>query len=194
MTILRIDSSVNLSASSSRALADQIIAYLPDQKVITRDVAAEALPHITKDWAEARLVPADDRNAEQRAALALSDTLIEELRASDTLIISAPIYNFAIPASLKAWIDLIARPGETFSYTSDGPKGLLTGKQAIVAVASGGTAVGSDIDFATGYLRHVLGFVGITDVTILSAAEVKQDPKTLAQKVATNGAGLAQVA
>lgn len=105
----------------------------------------------------------------QRAALSVSDTLIKELQSADTIVIGVPIYNFSIPASLKAWIDQVARAGVTFKYTETGPEGLLTGKRAVLVVSSGGVAVGSDYDFATGYMRHVLGFIGITDVDIVAA-------------------------
>ena len=88
---------------------------------------------------------------------------------SDLILIALPIYNFTVPGALKAWIDLVCRAGVTFKYTETGPVGLLEGKRAIVAVASGGTPVGSEIDFATGYMRHILGFIGITDVSFVSA-------------------------
>ena len=105
----------------------------------------------------------------------MSDNLISELKTADTIIISTPIYNFAVPSTLKAWVDQIARAGVTFNYTENGPKGLLTGKKAIVAIASGGTQVGSDIDFASGYIRHILGFVGITDVQFVAADQLMVD-------------------
>jgi len=124
---------------------------------------------ITEDWIGANFTPADQRSDEQRQILALSDSLVDEIARADTLVIGLPIYNFSVPASFKAWIDLVARVGLTFAYTETGPKGLLTGKRAIIAVASGGTTVGSDADFATGYVRHVLGFIGITDVTLIAA-------------------------
>jgi FMN-dependent NADH-azoreductase len=91
---------------------------------------------------------------------------------ADVLVIGVPVYNFGIPASLKAWVDMIARARLTFRYTESGPVGLLRGKRAVLVVASGGTAVGSEIDFATDYLRHVLGFLGIDDVEIIAANRV----------------------
>jgi FMN-dependent NADH-azoreductase len=101
--------------------------------------------------------------------------LIAELEAADTIVIGVPLYNFGIPAALKAWIDLIARARRTFRYTEAGPEGLLKDKKAYLVVASGGVPVGSDYDFATGYLRHVLGFVGITDVTVIDAGQQMMD-------------------
>jgi len=167
-TILHIDASARLSGSTSRTLSRQVLDHLGADKVIRRDLATP-LPLITEDWIGANFTPADQRSDEQRQILALSDSLVDEIARADTLVIGLPIYNFSVPASFKAWIDLVARVGLTFAYTETGPKGLLTGKRAIIAVASGGTTVGSDADFATGYVRHVLGFIGITDVTLIAA-------------------------
>ncbi len=170
MTILHIDSSARTEGSVSRDLSADIVAQLGGD-VIRRDLT-EALPQITETWVNANFTPADTRDAAQRDTLALSDALVAELEAADTVVIGLPVYNFGVPAALKAWIDLIARAGLTFKYTENGPVGLLEGKRAIIAVATGGTPVGSDIDFATGYLRHVLGFVGITEVDVIAADRV----------------------
>ena len=124
---------------------------------------------MTENWVAANFTDEAERSDAQKAELALSDTLVEELIAADILVIGTPIYNFGIPAALKAWIDMVARARMTFHYTANGPEGLLTGKKAYILVASGGTEIGSEIDFATGYLRHVLGFIGITDVTFIAA-------------------------
>ena len=176
MTLLRIDSSAATQGSVSRALTDRIIAALAPDTVITRDLAKTPPPLITEDWINARALPEAERTPAQKAELEISDTLVAELAAADTIVIGLPIYNFAAPAALKAWVDLIARVGVTFRYTPNGPEGLLKGKRAILAMASGGTAAGSDIDFASGYMRHVLGFVGITDVTLISADALAKDP------------------
>lgn len=166
--ILRIDASARKAGSSSRALTDALIARLAPDNIVTRDLT-EVLPFVTEDWVGANFTDESERTEAQKAELALSDMLVDELFAADTLVIGTPIYNFAVPAALKAWIDLIARARKTFHYTANGPEGLLSGKKAYVLIASGGTEVGSEIDFASGYLRHVLGFVGITDVTIIAA-------------------------
>jgi FMN-dependent NADH-azoreductase len=173
MSILHIDASARTDGSVSRDLSASIVAKLGGE-VIRRDLT-QALPQIDETWIGSAFTPEPERNASQRDKLALSETLIEELRAADTIVIGTPIYNFALPASLKAWIDQVTRVGETFKYTDTGPVGLLTGKRAILAVASGGTAVGSDIDFATGYLRHILGFIGITDLEIIAADRVMSE-------------------
>ena len=175
MTILHIDSSANLTSSVTRGLTAAVLAKLGDAEVITRDLDKEPLPQITEAWTIARTVPKAERTADQNALLAQSDALIEELRAADTIVIGVPMYNFSIPASLKLWIDLVARQGETFRYTENGPQGLLEGKRAIVAFASGGVPAGSDADFATGYLKHFLAFIGITDVTLVSADAQARD-------------------
>jgi len=170
-TILRIDASARRDGSISRALTDHIVDRLTetgDAAITTRDLAL-GLPQIDEGWIGANFTPAEARTPDQAAALALSDRLVAELQAADTIVIGVPIYNFAAPAALKAWIDLVARAGLTFRYTETGPEGLLRGKRAILAVASGGVAIGSEADFATGYLRHVLGFVGISDVEIVHA-------------------------
>lgn len=175
-TILRIDSSARREGSVSRDLTDRIVARLsaPGTEVVTRDLAL-GLPLLTDAWIGANFTPAADRTEAQRAELALSDSLIAELQAADTIVIGLPVYNFGLPAALKAWIDLVARAGVTFRYTEAGPEGLLKDKRVILAAASGGTAFGSDIDFATRYLRHVLGFLGLTDVTVIGADRLALD-------------------
>jgi len=175
MSILRIDSSANTTSSVTRGLTDRIIAQLGDSDVTVRDLAREPLPQITETWAIARAVPETDRSPEQSEALVESDKLVAELMAADTIVIGAPIYNFSVPASLKAWIDLVARVGVTFRYTENGPEGLVKGKRVIVAMASGGVPAGSEADFNTGYLKAVLGFMGMTDVTIVAADALATD-------------------
>jgi FMN-dependent NADH-azoreductase len=160
--------------TNSRDLTHRIVDRFERAQVTTRDLATP-LPQIAEDWIGANFTPAADRTAAQAETLRLSDTLIEEVKAADVLVIGLPIYNFGVPAALKAWIDLVARAGVTFQYSPTGPKGLLAGKRAIVAVASGGTEMGSDIDFATGYIRHVLGFIGITDVVFVAADRLSRD-------------------
>lgn len=169
-TILHIDASARRTGSVTRALTEQIVSRLGGT-VVRRDLA-DPLPQLDEAWLGANWTPETDRSAEQTEALALSDTLIEEVLAADTLVIGAPVYNFAVPAALKAWIDQVCRAGRTFRYTEAGPEGLLTGKRAIIVMASGGTKIGSEIDFASGYLRHVLGFIGITDVAFITADQL----------------------
>lgn len=170
MTILHIDSSARLTGSVTRDLTAKIVDKLGGA-VIRRDLT-QALPQISDAWVNASFTPADQRDTVQTDTLSLSDQLVQELKDADTIVIGLPVYNFGVPAALKAWIDLIARAGVTFRYSDTGPEGLLTGKRAILAVATGGTEVGSDIDFATGYMKHVLGFLGIHDVQVIAADRV----------------------
>ncbi|EFO31078.1 fmn-dependent NADH-azoreductase 1 [Roseibium sp. TrichSKD4] len=177
-TILKIDASARKTGSVTRELTDtlisRLIADVSDSHVVTRDVAS-GLPVIDETWIGANFTDAAERSDEQKNALKLSDELIEELRSADVLVIGVRVYNFGIPASLKAWIDLVARARVTFKYTENGPVGLLEGKKAYVVLASGGTKIGSDTDFASGYLKHVLGFIGIHDVTIVFADQLMMD-------------------
>ena len=190
MSILRIDSSARVEGSATRSMLDRIEAEL-GAPVTRRDVGGEALPQITGTWVASNFTAAEERTPEQREALALSDALIEEVKAADTLLIGVPIYNFGVPASLKAWIDLVARAGVTFRYTPEGPVGLLEGKRAIVAVASGGTEANSDIDFATPYMKHVLGFIGITDVKFVFHDRAMADADAAAARADAGIAALA---
>lgn len=178
-TILQVNASARKTGSVTRELTETLVTRLleksPQAKVISRDVS-QGLPFLDEDWVGANFTDPAERSAEQRMKLALSDTLVSELRTADTIVIGSPIYNFSVPAALKAWVDLIARARETFQYTDNGPEGLLKDKKAYVIVASGGTKVGSEIDFAANYLKHVLGFVGISDVTIVAADQLMMDP------------------
>ena len=167
-TTLRIDSSARKSDSVSRALTRAMIDKLDPDKIISRDVA-EGVPFINEDWVAANFTEEEVRTDAQKNALLQSDVLVEEVLAADTLVIGAPIYNFGVSAALKAWIDMIARARKTFQYTPNGSEGLLVGKKAYVLIATGGTEVGGEIDFVSGYLKHFLGFIGITDVTIIAA-------------------------
>ena len=117
----------------------------------------------------------DNRNPAQAGALVMSDTLVDELQAADILVIGAPIYNFGMPAALKAWFDQVCRMGRTFQYSEQGPKGLLEGKKAYIVITSGGVPVDSPADFCTPHLRHLMSFIGIDDVTIIEAAGLMGD-------------------
>ena len=171
--ILYVTASIRSDADSvSRGLGQRLVDGLAARtgaSVTTRDLAANDLPFVSAERFAANLTPAAERTPEQAELAAIADTLIAELQAADTIVIASPIYNFAPPATLKAWADLVARAGTTFRYTATGPEGLLTGKKAYIAIASGGTPVGSDIDFMSRWLTFFLGFLGITDVEIVAA-------------------------
>ncbi|GAB3478990.1 FMN-dependent NADH-azoreductase [Marinomonas epiphytica] len=163
-TLLRIDSSAAGEQSKSRQLADVFVtkwqAENPNGKIITRDVDANPLPHFTSDTLNALFTPEEQRNDEQKAIVALGDELIDELEGADLLVISAPIYNFSIPSTLKAYFDYIARAGRTFKYTDTGPVGLLN-KDAYVFTASGSFLQGTPVDHQLPYIKTFLNFLGI---------------------------------
>ena len=188
-TVLHIDSSARFQGSITRELSARIAQRLGG-KILRRDLA-DSLPQINEAWVGANFTPLDQRDATQRDTLALSDALVAELETADTIVIGVPIYNFGVPTSLKAWIDLVARAGRTFRYSQSGPEGSLTGKRAILVVASGGTQIGSEIDFATPYLRHVLGFLGIEDVEIVTADRNSTDADAVIEKARTQAKALA---
>jgi len=174
LNVLRIESSIKPQGAVSTKLMDEIIEKLGDTTVTTRNVSTT--PVIDANWLGAVFAPSDARDDAQQEIAAYSDSLINEIQANDVLVIGVPVYNFNIPARLKNWIDQIARVGVTFQYTETGPQGLIQGKRAILAFSSDGTAAGSDIDFAERYMRHILGFIGITDVTSVTAQQIAFDP------------------
>lgn len=173
VNVLLVNASSRSQDSVTRYLTDRLIEQLEQSRGIkqlrVRDVAADPLTVIDEPWVIANFTDPAERTGEQNAVLLQSDELVNELKAADVIILGVPIYNFSVPAALKAWIDLVARAGRTFRYTSNGPVGLLNEKQAFVVVASGGVAIGSPIDFATPYMKHVLGFIGIDNVEVIAA-------------------------
>ncbi len=169
--ILHIDASGRRQGSQSRQLGLEVVESIQanDSKVTHRDVS-QNLPFLNDTMIGSYFTPMSDRTDEQKQAIALSDVIVNELMEHDTYVIGVPIYNFSMPAALKAWADLAARVGLTFQYGENGPEGLLEGKKAYIVVTSGGTQVGSDIDFLTPWLRHYLGFIGVKDVEIINAS------------------------
>lgn len=167
-TILNIQASPRGEASVTQQLSQAVLRQLNAGQIITRDLTT-GLPLLTGEWVSANSTAPEERSSEERNILTVSDKLITEIKQADTLVLGVPVHNFSVPAVLKAWIDQIARVGVTFKYTATGPVGLLSGKRAIILMASGGMPIGSDIDFASGYLKHIMGFIGITDVTIIAA-------------------------
>ena len=176
--ILKISSSGRIEGSTSRALSRDLISALEDRygdiDVVDRDLAT-GVPVVDEAWIEANFTPEESRTEQHRKTLAYSDTLIAELQNADVLVIGVSMYTFSITATLKAWIDMIARARLTFRYTENGPQGLLSGKKAYLVVATGGVPVGSPMDFATPDLRHALAFVGITDVEIVAADRLNSE-------------------
>jgi FMN-dependent NADH-azoreductase len=164
--------------SVSRMLADEIVAALGARKssvnVINRDLAA-GIGIVNAAWIEAERTSEENRTSDQRALLTQSDALVAELQAADDIVIATPIYNFSVPAALKAWIDLICRDKITFVYENDSSRGLLSNKRATVIVTSGGTLAGNDIDFTTSYIRHILSFIGVDDVTMIDVTGLSKN-------------------
>lgn len=187
--LLVINSSAAREDSVSRVLVEEAAARLlqanPAAIVVRRDLGVDPVPHLAVDTlAGVRGTPTTP--AEHRAR-ALSDALISELRAADTIVIGAPMYNFGVTTSLRAWFDHVLRAGETFSYSAAGPKGLLAGKRVIVVESRGGLyseGPAMAVDFQEPYLRHLLGFVGITDITFVRAEKIGYGPEARAAALA----------
>jgi FMN-dependent NADH-azoreductase len=180
-TLLHIDSSP-LESSVSRELTREFTktwkAKNPEGRVIDRNVSAAPPKPIDQTWVTAAYTPEAARTEDQKAVLAESDALIAELEQADEIVIGVAMHNFSIPSVLKLWIDQVARSGKTFSYGANGPEGLLKGKKATIIIATGGVyeagTPGAAMNFVEPYLRAVLGFLGITDVTFVTAAGVAQ--------------------
>ena len=180
--ILRVDSSMRTEGSISRNLADKLIERLSDSNTqITERDLANGIELINENWIGSNFTDPAYRSDEQKTSLATSDELVNELREADTVVITAPVYNFHVPAALKAWIDMVARARETFRYTEEGPVGLLTGKKVYVVMTSGGTVLGAENDFVSGWLKYILAFMGMTDVTFIDSSGLMLD-ETKAEK------------
>jgi len=170
--LLKIISSMTSSNGYSARLAEEFaqnwLKENPGGRIITRDLFAEPVPHLTAERFQAFTTPAAERTAQQQAIVAYSDALIAELKEADVVVFAVPMYNFSVPSTLRAYFDHVARAGVTFTYTAEGPKGLLQGKQAYVFIARGGVYP-AEADTQTPYLRQFLGFIGITDVQFIHA-------------------------
>lgn len=190
--ILALKSSILGEYSQSSKLIDEFISTL-DADITVRDLAKDELPVLTFEIATA-LRATEDLSAEQQGFVDLSDQLIEEVKAADTLVIAAPMYNFSIPTQLKNWIDLIARAGVTFQYTENGVEGLIKDKKAIVVTTRGGIHKDSATDILTPYLKTVLGFLGITDVEFVYAEALNMGDEYAAKGIASAKEQLGSVA
>ena len=172
-TLLQIRSSMfsagGQSSQISQQFVDEWLAANRDGRLVTRDIGAQPVPHLTAERFQAFLAKPEARTVEQQEVAAYSDALIDELRQADVIVFGLPMYNFGVPSTLKAYFDHIARSGVTFSYTEKGPKGLLTGKKAYVFAARGGLYAGTPLDTQTSYVRDFLRFLGIDDVDFIYA-------------------------
>jgi FMN-dependent NADH-azoreductase len=198
--VLVLNSSVLGDASASKVLVQQALARLRDEhpslSVIERDIGASPIPHLT-GASVAAIKGGSAANDAQRAALALSDELIAELKAADIIVMGAPMYNFGIPSSLKAWFDYVLRAGVTFRYTEAGAEGLLPGKRAIVIETRGGLyseGPAQAMDSQEPHLRTMLGLMGITDVTFVRAEKLAFGPEVREQAMRGAEAELARFA
>jgi FMN-dependent NADH-azoreductase len=193
---------INSSSAGEQSVSRQLVAAAvatvqradPGVAVVRRELGEDPVPHLLRDTlAGVRGAPSTPA---EHAARALSDTLIAELRAADTIIVGAPMYNFSLPTTLRAWLDYVIRAGETFSYSEAGPKGLLEGKRVIVIESRGGLyseGPGQIADFQEPYLRHLLGFIGLTDVTFVHAEKIGFGPEARAAAIAGAEARLADI-
>lgn len=196
MNILYVTSSSRGGASYSNRVAAEVLDELrtrnPGASVTMRDLAREPLPHIGDDFVAATRSPNGPQTDEQRALLAKSDALVDELFAADVIVIAAPMINFTVPSNLKTWIDYVARAGRTFRYSEKGPEGLVTGKQVIIVAARGGVYAdaGKALDFQLPYLKSVLGFIGMTDAEVLEVEGTAYGPDAAEKAVAAATAKL----
>ena len=196
--VLVINSSISGGKSVSRLLVDEVVAQLtrhdPTAKIVERDLGRQPVPHLTTDTlAAVQGVPGTEVEQQARA---LSDHLIAELREANTIVIGAPMYNFSIPTGLRAWFDHVLRSGETFSYSAAGLEGLLGGRRVVVVESRGGLyseGPGQAADFQEPYLRQMLAFVGITDITFIHAEKIGFGPEARAEAIESAKARIAEL-
>jgi FMN-dependent NADH-azoreductase len=196
--VLIIESSARQQDSVSRQLTQQFVAQWqaahPADQITVRDLGKDPVPHLDSTLLGGWMKPDAQRSATEQAALDRSNLLTEELVGADVLVLAAPMYNFAIPSTLKAWLDHVLRAGVTFKYGETGPQGLLVGKRSFVLTARGGIYAGSALDHQEPYLRQVLGFVGIHDVTFIHAEGLNMGGDFVEKGINQAIAKLAQVA
>ncbi|MFZ5747009.1 MAG: FMN-dependent NADH-azoreductase [Pseudomonadota bacterium] len=195
-TLLRIDSSSRHEGSWSRRFGDELVAHLSPTRVVTRDLAEMPVGHITPATINAFFSDPSTHGAQEAAATALSDQLIAEIEAADEILITVPMYNFGIPSALKAWVDQIVRVGRTFSFDGQTFGGLVTGKRAFVVVAYGAAGYAGDMraaDFVAPYLRFVLNFLGIADVTVIPVEGINTGQGDAAEAAARAAIGAISV-
>jgi FMN-dependent NADH-azoreductase len=198
-TLLQINASINNGNGQSSRLAKQFVAAFherrPEAKIVVRDVAAaEPVPHLNAERFGAFITKPEERSAAQHAVVAYSDSLINELKRADVIVLGLPMYNFGVPSQLKAYFDHVARIGVTFSYTDKGPVGLLTGKKVYVFAARGGVYAGTPMDTQTSYVRDFLRFLGMTDVEFVYAEGLAISPQSKEAGLAKAVAEIARLA
>lgn len=189
--LLQINTSLFAGQGQSSQLTEQFVAEWranhPGARVTVRDLAKDAVPHLDASRFGAFTTAPEARSPEQQAVIAYSDTLIDELKAADVIVLGLPLYNFGVPSQLKAYFDHVARNGVSFRYTAQGPEGLIKGKKVYVFATRGGLYAGTPLDTQTNYVRDFLRFIGIEDVEFIYAeglnisAELKATALTKAQ-------------
>lgn len=196
MKLLHLDSSILADSSASRQLSSAVVAAWqaaePDVQVIYRDLASDALSHLSALSLVAAGTPAELRSAAQQHEAELAQRTLEEFLAADAIVIGAPMYNFALPSQLKAWIDRITVAGKTFKYGESGPLGLAGGKQVVIVSTAGGVHAGQPSGAAhEQYLKFVLGFVGIDDIRVVRAEGLAygEEPRAAAMQAAAQQVG-----
>ena len=196
--LLVVESSARQQGSISRQLTAEFLqrwqASHPADQIVQRDLASTVLPHLDTDLLGGWMKSAAEQTSAEQAALARSNELTEELLAADVLVLAAPMYNFGIPSTLKAWLDHVLRAGVTFKYTETGPQGLLSGKRAIVLTARGGVYAGGPLDHQEPYLRQALAFIGIHDVQFIHAEGLNMGDEFQQRGLATARQAIAEVA
>src|SRR6204780_201761 len=197
-TLLQINASIHADHGQSSQLATKFVQAFanshPDARVVVRDLASDTVPHLSAERFAAFLSKPGERSAAQSDVVAYSDTLIDELRQADVIVLGLPMYNFGVPSQLKAYFDHIARVGITFKYTDKGPVGLLTGKKAYVFAARGGLYAGTPLDTQTSYVRDFLRFLGMTDVEFVYAEGLAISPQSKETGLAKAVAEIARLA
>lgn len=195
-TVLQLNSSLFQDQGQSSQLGTSLVGQLlsGEDRLITRDLAVEPVPHLTAERFAAFTTPETERSAAQQAVVAYSDTLIAELREADVIVLGLPMYNFGLPSTLKAYFDHIARAGVTFRYTSEGSEGLLTGKKAYVVTTRGGNYRDTPMDTQEPYIRIFLGFIGITEVEFIYAEGLARGDAHRNQSLEKANANIQEVA
>jgi len=199
--LLLITSSLFGDQSKSGQIAGEFVEAWrrthPATAVVERELTPASMPHLSLDALGALMTPAEQRSAEQIASVTFGDRLIEELEAADTIVLAVPMYNFSVPSTLKAWIDHVARAGRTFRYSAAGPEGLLKGKKVFVVTGRGGFYGGDSpakvFDFQEPYLRGILGFLGLTDVSFIHVEGLKVSPEAAEQGIARARSAIAAI-
>jgi FMN-dependent NADH-azoreductase len=204
-TLLQINASINNGNGESSRLANQFVAAFhkshPKASIVVRDVAAaDPVPHLNAERFGAFITKPEQRTAAQHAVVAYSDTLINELKQADIIVLGLPMYNFGVPSQLKAYFDHIARLGVTFEYTEKGPVGKLTGKKVYVFAARGGVYArdgvneGTPMETQTNYVRDFLRFLGMSDVEFIYAEGLHMSPQSKQAALAKAEAEIARIA